>query len=507
MRLRLSITGSALGILALLAACSTSGTLTASINGQGNGSTDAGTGDASTSDSSVTPTAPGPVARFKLSGDTPPNFLDVPFPTDAYLANGKVMEPIPGFDQAIPDNSQFITHGLGQLNGWSRIALSIFAVDDTSQPATNGPVPALIDRTTLPVAETDCTKDTSAIYLLDLAQGATTVRLPCRADYHNDQPKAQTTPTISAGPPRGFILQEGHPYAVVLTSRIKDTQGRALAPSADMLAIANGTATGAVASLYAPVYTAANAALQSALATDGAKIVAIAPYTTMKKTGEIFQAREALESAPVPTLAWDATSMAPMGAVKFATPVGTPAALPAGFTASLDDLFGVVAAADKLSDGTDDPDIDKPVRAHNQLSAMGTAVFKAISYLQVKPSGYTDIDGNTFAFDASGKLVAQTPVNIWATFFIPSAPMPAGGYPAIVVQHGLSGSRLFAPSIANLLASKGWLVVAIDSVTFGARAAEPQNTTDTANAWAGSPGQKYTGPDGFADMENGSNDF
>src|SRR5580698_9674914 len=27
------------------------------------------------------------VVRFQLQGDTPPNFLDVPFPTDAYLQN------------------------------------------------------------------------------------------------------------------------------------------------------------------------------------------------------------------------------------------------------------------------------------------------------------------------------------------------------------------------------------------------------------------------------------
>ena len=48
-------------------------------------------------------------------------------------------------------------------------------------------------------------------------------------------------------------------------------------------------------------------------------------------THELFTLRDALESTPAPKLEWDTTSMAPMGAMKFAAPVA--GKLPTGFTA------------------------------------------------------------------------------------------------------------------------------------------------------------------------------
>ncbi len=273
--------------------------------------------------------------------------------------------------------------------------------------------------------------------------------------------------------------------------------------------------------MYAAAYASASAALKTALATDGATIVSIAPYTTMKKTGELFAMRDALEAAPAPTLAWDATSMAPMAAARFAAvttastgdggaeagaPDGGVATLPAGFNASLDAWLGVVAPTAKLPDGTDDPDTNLPVPAHDQIAAVGTAVFQAKSYLQVKPNGYNDPDHATFAYDANGNPVAQANVPIWVTFATPKTPMPAAGYPVVIIQHGLSGSREFIVDLANTFTKKGWMVAAIDSVTFGARAPESGNTTDTANDFAG-PSTTYTGPDGFADTENQSNDL
>jgi hypothetical protein len=290
---------------------------------------------------------------------------------------------------------------------------------------------------------------------------------------------------------------------------VKDTKGHALIASADMNAVAAGsanatvTASGAIGTIYTQAYASAAKLLAANLATDGAKIVAIAPYTTMHKTSELFTMREALETAPVPTLAWDATTMAPMGAVKFAKAVN--GVVPTGFTASTDAWLGV--ATQKLSDGTDVPDVNQPIRAHDQIAALGTAVFNATSYLQVKPTGYLDPAHGTFQYDASGNPVAQAPVKIWITFGIPTTPMPAGGYPTVVLQHGISSSRRWIMGIANVFASHGWIFAAIDSVTFGARAPEASNQADKINDFADGSGATYAGPDGFADVDNGSTDF
>ena len=81
------------------------------------------------------------------------------------------------------------------------------------------------------------------------------------------------------------------------------------------------------------------------------------------------------------------------------------------------------------------------MRAHDQIAAIGTAVFQAQSFLQVSANGYTDPTDATFAYDASGKPVPQTPVKIWVSFAVPTTAMPASGYPTVIVQHGLSGSR------------------------------------------------------------------
>lgn len=92
--------------------------------------------------------------------------------------------------------------------------------------------------------------------------------------------------------------------------------------------------------------------------------------------------------------------MAPMGATKFAAPVR--GVVPAGFTASLDAWLGV--ATQKLADGTDDPDFTLPVRAHDAVAAMGTAVFHAASFLVTKAGGYDTLDDQTFTYDPSGHL-------------------------------------------------------------------------------------------------------
>jgi dienelactone hydrolase len=473
-----------------------------------------------------------PVARFVLgNGTTPPNYLDVPFPTDAYLANGSVLSKIPGLETVVPTGTDFIDYGLARLNGFSRIGLATFAVEVPGGDAGLHPfASARIDPATLPVAEADCTTPTSSVYLVDLApaSGASPL-LPCRAGFHDDQPRAKTTPAvISVGPPRGYLLQEAHQYAAVVTSRVKDTSGHALGASADFLTVASGTAPGPIGAAYAKAYGTANAALKSALAGDGATIVSMSLFTTMKKTGELFAIRDALESAPAPTLSWDSATMAPMAAAKFAAVASTAGdagpsdaggeggaldagggALPAGFTASLDDWLGVVVATDggKLPDGTDNPDTQQPVRAHDKLAAVGTAVFSAMSYLQTSSAApYSDPTYGTFKLDSNGVPVAQANVKIWVTFTVPKSPMPAGGYPTVIFQHGLSGSRSGMMALANVFAQQGWLCAAIDSVTFGARAPEPANTVDTGNNFAGT-GSTYTGPDGFADTENGSTDF
>ncbi len=480
------------------------------------------------------PPAAGPVARFIYDGTTVPNLLDVPFPSDLYLANGKVID-LPGASNVILGSTSFITAELTSMNGFSRDTYALFYVDDTTE--TGGI--ATIDPTTLPTNEAACVADTSSVFLIDLSATGTAARIPCRASFHDDRAvnaMKMTTgyrPDVSIGPGRGVVLQEGHQYATVMTSRVKTVSsagGKNVAASEDFLALSS--APSSKPSPYAAALRTAQGILSSALASDKSSIVDMALFTTNTDSSVLIQMRNNLESVTVPTLAWDAASMAPMGASKFAAvPAGK--TLPAGFTASLDDFLGKVTTPTLTSPtilkGADDPNADLPVRAHNKIAAIGTAVFQAQNYLS--PSQHYAVQGGaTFSYGSNGQVIpdpTNPTVPVWVTFFIPTAPMPANGYPVVIVQHGLEQSRAEEPfNLANTLASQGWIVAAIDSVTFGARAEEAMYEVDKVNnfastcsaaADAGNPcgdggvaaqGGTYNGPDGLADFPtNGLADF
>jgi len=453
---------------------------------------------------SSTPTTPPtpqvPTVRFVTSAAMP-NFMDVPYPSDAYLQNGLIAN-IPGMDAIVTENSTMLTHALSVHNGFGRITYSLFYIDDPSAPANDdGSVAAAqIDTTTLPVTEADSIADGSSVFLVDLDPSAANKRLPCRAAYHV-APLGHTRPLLGIAPARGLPLAPAHQYAAVVTSRVKDMSGRNIAASSDFSAIASGNRSAAVGALYGGAYDTVSSALSSALATDKATIVGMTVFTTNHMEDELYALRDQLESAQAPTLAWDAGSMAPMGATKFTST--TP--LPSGFTASLDAWLGV--ATQKLGDGTDDPDALLPVRAHDQIDAVGTAVFQAINYLQVRPNGYPDPDHANFARDANGNIVPapeKPTAPIWVTFFTPKTAMPSSGYPIVIVQHGLSSSRTYIFDLANTFCKNGWMVAGIDSVTFGARAPEAMYQVDQHSIWASAPGATYDGPDGLADEVNGS---
>ncbi len=448
--------------------------------------------------------ATGVVARFDTTTNATPNFLDVPFPSDIYLQGGQVMT-IPGMDALVTQNSTFITHELAKMDGFSRIALAMFYVDDYAAPLDeNGNTgTALLDATTFPADETSCVADASSMFLIDLdATDPTQARVACRAMAHVDYIDPQTRQLAVVGPARGVVLDEAHHYAAVLTSRVKTTDGRPVKASADFQAVASGAAS--APAVYTAAYTKVAADLAGALATDGATIVAIAPYTTNAMSKALYALRDTLEMATPPPLKFDAASMAPMQPAVFGQPVN--GQLPAGFTASLDAWLGVVASGAKLPDGSDDPDANLPVRAHDKIAVVGTGVFQAPNYLQhYQGTTYSTLDEATFATDSSGNIVPapDAPTDaIWVSFAVPTAPMPAGGYPTVIYQHGLDGSREDFLDIANTLCKAGWMVAAIDSITFGARAPEPQWQVDSASDFAASPGATYKGPDGFGDANN-----
>ena len=407
-------------------------------------------------------------------------------------------------DAIVKQNSAFITSELARMDGFSRIALSLFYVDDTAAPkdADGNVAFAKLDPTTFPTDEASCVADTSSMFLIDLdAADATKARVTCRALYHQDFKLSNSRSLAAVGPASGVVLAPAHHYAAVLTSRVKTADGKPVQASADFAKVQQGASD--APALYVKAYKTVTADLGSALSKDGATVVALAPYTTHDMARQMYAVRDGIEAAAAPPLTWDSASMAPMSPALFAAPVA--GALPAGATASLDDWLGVVAASAKLPDGTDDPDGSLPVRAHDQIAAVGTGVFEATNWLthyqgaNYTVAGTADVHAPTAAATSSPRPTRRRTRSGSASPCRRRA-MPSSGYPLVIFQHGLGGSRDDFLAIANPLCKQGWMVRR-DRQHHVRRRARPRPAyqVDKMSDFSGSPGAKYTGPDGFAD--------
>ncbi len=454
----------------------------------------------STTEATPSPEKTGAIARFRFTEGQVPDFLDVPFPSDVYRTPpGTIMDPIPALERVLRKSSGYIAHDIARANGFSRIALSHFHIDDL---ATGLAAP--LDATTLPRGEVACQAATSSVFLLDLEATEADARVLCRTRIHHDGPRGEAQQNLAVGPARGILLKEGHSYATVITSRVHTKDGAPILASDGLARARKSTSREGV--IVANALTKAEALLASALAPDHATIVAIAPYTTHTQAAEFYELRETMQKQPAPVLRWDAASVAPMGAVRFAKLED--GVLPTGFTASLDDYLGVVAPEHKLPSGIDDPDVNLRTRAHDHIRAIATAAFEAPSFLKgivgADSNQYRTMDFSTFTRDASGQLMMTGNERIWATFVLPDSPMPATGYPAIFFGHGLGGSRHIFLDLANQFAAHGWMTIMTDAIAHGARSRSERFRRDVKTQWEGNPGATYKGPDGLADPIAGS---
>jgi hypothetical protein len=443
-------------------------------------------------------------ARFEL-GTELPRFLDVPFPSDVYLEpDGTVVDRLPGLEVMVPTAWESVETALGGVPGFGRVSGVLFRIDRAGTVGEDGePEPADVDPSAIPARPIDCMDELSGVLLVDLDAGEGEPSLvPCRAGYQDDRPRgSKTRPVLVVAPDRGVVLAEGRRYAAVLTSRLTADMAVPVTASPDFVRIRDGARATDHEQLYGEAIDAVAAKVP--FLADKTKIIAVSPFTTQATTDELVELRERVGTLPPPALEWDEASVAPMYP-GFFTKEPT-----AGATATLDEWLGAPA---KLPDGTDDPAGDQATgRGHDALLAVATGVFQTHNFLRQRPGSYADPEHATFARDASGKVTLdpdRPTAPVWVTIAIPDAPMPASGYPVVVLQHGLQGDRSFILTMANTFAKRGWATVAIEGVTFGARSDEPAFQADLLSrfSWSNDAGA-YAGPDGLVDVNANALDF
>jgi hypothetical protein len=426
-------------------------------------------------------------AVFKLAEGGKADLVSVPFPSDLLLdASGAIrLDAAAGLSELVPSNkgAQYIADALAVTKGFGVYGGVLFAL------AGDAP-----DTSKLPTGKRgDCQGKDSPTYLVDVDAGTV---LDCRAAWNDDNALNKDTgtqPMLSVQTARGLVLPEKHKIVALVTSSLVGKKtGSKLAASPDFIAIRDGRRTDASARLYQDGIDKAVAKL----GIDKSAVVAAAVYTTGAVSSDLFAMREEANKQPMPALKWDKAAVAPVEPVKFTSV----APLPAGWTASLDDLLG----KPKQLDGKDDPDWDAAEGvAHDALGAIGVAEMDAPNLLVDAPTGFADPKHATVFHDGAGKVAINPskPTNkVWVSVFLPKTAAPAEGYPVVVFQHGMSGQRGDALAMANTFARKGWATVAIDAIQQGTRGASATARGDKVVNYKRS-GTVYAGPDGFTDRD------
>lgn len=391
------------------------------------------------------------IVEFKPGNGAPPAYGDVPFPSDLYRgADGRVSGQIQGLDRIASLQLDVIQRALGAMDGFGRATASVFFTDGAVDPTSLSTDGALL------------------LVDVDAASPARGTSYPVRARF------LSSLECISVLPRPGTVLAPGVRYAAVVTTKVRDAQGHALAADTALAAI-ESMPSAERKSAAETLYGGALDVLVSSGAVKSAMDVAgLAVFTTTQMVFELAALRDRLRTDfPAPQLLLDKAGAAPYHAAMFGV-------------ATTPDLDAWMGTPEKDDQGKEWPGSDNAGGpAHDQIGAVASGALVSPEFADPKTHHIEHAaDGNAIVADPKAKI----PV----TIMIPKAPpASAAGYPVIIYGHGLEADRSSMFAFANEFARAGFAEVAIDDVGHGLRTGIP----DDANNFKGS----YAGPDGLPD--------
>lgn len=342
-------------------------------------------------------------ALFAVPGaDVADDFYALPFPND-----------LRRHDDGTLDLSQFPTNSLivdsiraaaESLDGFGLNA-AIFARFDGPLDAASLPDPAA---SMMPGA---------SVYLVNIDPGSPDrgTRTPLALRFIAAPTMTLGDNHISARPYPGFGLDEGTTYALVITNRVRDAAGAAIAPSGSFASLRGTGGSSAIAHARA-VYQPLLDYLDEPGDDERGDVVSAAVFTTQHATGVAGAIRKGVYATPAPV----------------ATMV-TPSTATAGYH-----LYAGSYTAPNFQAG------DVPYRR--------------------APSGEIKIGPD-------GAAIVQRTETMRFALTVPVAAMPVGGFPIAIYAHGTGGDyRSFVDDgTANALAAEGIAVISTDQVLHGPR--------------------------------------
>ncbi len=393
-------------------------------------------------------------------------FDDVPFPNDAFLVpdeDGFDHLTVAGLDVVTPQLSDVLRQGLAQLDGFGLSTAIYFHVEGD------------LDVASLPSSPDASVADDASVFLMDASDDSGPhPRHPIEIQWDAE------SRTLALLPLAGAPLRADTRYAAVVTRRVLaiDPATAVLGPvkpARDFLTAidTNRDPENATLDRIQSRYEDAVATVLDTTGLGRDDLGCLTVFTTQRAARDLVAIRAQLERQPVPVL--DLTD--PAYTFLYAT------------RESLDSLLGV---AESERAGLDNPG----GVAHGAIGAVLNASFLSDWY-KSPALGIPErllraqFDDDRFV-EVDGEPARQRQDRVPVTMVFPRSAAPEAGYPVVIFQHGLGGSRTSIFGIANTLAAAGYATVGIDAVAHGMR----YQTTDSVHNLTDAPG-----PDGFAEVD------
>ncbi len=378
----------------------------------------------------------GPEVRFTLPSSGIPVYSQVPFPNNLYLnADGRLS--VVGVPYKMILFGNIFETALSTLDGFGTSTGVFFWLD--------GPV----DTLTLPRTPQESLRYGSSVFLINVDPGSDKYLERHPVEVYFDGEKN----LLALLPVAGFPLKEKTTYAAVVTTKVKGRLGGNIVPSEDFARISGGEggseAMKHAVDLYAPVLELLEGQPDIV---DRRVCSGVAVFRTQSVTADLVAISEMLDQVEPSAVSIEA----------FFTDDPALFSMPQ-CRGSLDELLGTPQPGYEESPGMDNPG----GLAHTRIRTVITKASVMAPWF--KKEGIRNADYGAFVHGFDGKPVIQGWKKLFFSLVLPKDPMPEGGYPVAIIQHGLNGRRDFVMVAAQELADSGIASIAIDAVGHGDR--------------------------------------
>ncbi len=335
-------------------------------------------------------------ARSHPVDDKTEGYFDGPWPDDRRLVDGKVPTkrfPRPGMGSLIVN---LVDTGDKVLTGWG-LSSPIFV-----------PFSGAIDPASLPTSPADAQTPSAAVYVTAVDPSSPGFGKRHPVDFHFTPAATLYLKgnVLAVRPFPGVPLEAKTTYALVVTRRLKDTNGASVGAEEAFWQAMHGVTHDATLDPLFPALTA--------LGEKKDDVVGAFLFTTQPILDELLVLRDWLEAQPAPAL-------------------------------------------------------DSPtVRERHASFTVFEGTYRAPN-LQHGEVPFS-LTGGDFQYDPSGAPVPSVVENMRVSLCVPEGPVPAGGFPLVLYSHGTGGSYLSVVNdICADLASVGLASIGIDQVFHGPR--------------------------------------